>query len=365
MQVNEVINLPWPDDHSKARSYFIKLIVKTIIWKITKKSLFAPKELEFVQLIKDQDRVHFTGGGNLTSLFAHWVYYSFFIIFIAWLYKKEIILTSQTIGPFSGIDRILVPLFLNMPRTILLREVSHSSSLLKYGILRPKVGGMVDSAYTLSKKSKYILPRKKTSLRIGVSIHSWMGYEQKIAKTTLDVLDRLSKSKKIEVVMIPHLIDKTHREGWDIDFMNKLSRKLPKGILITNLIYDKLIGTSSELASTIKFLTSEVDLLISSRYHGLVFALSENVPCIAFSTDKYYKLKNAKLLEQFYGERRKRYIVYLNGEQSSEEIFKLVEAVVADLRREKNYLVRKNTSLHKSKLAKHLKQVILSNRNKV
>jgi polysaccharide pyruvyl transferase WcaK-like protein len=363
LDVNELVNLQWPDDHQKSRLYFFKLIAKTLVWKIVKISLFTSEELAFIKLIRDQDRIHFTGGGNLTSLFAHWLYYCFFIIFLGWLFKREVILTSQTIGPFKKIDYLSVFLFLNMPEVIFLREETHGKNVLrKYGIVLPKVDGMIDAALTLSKTSKYKLPPKKVSLRVGVSIHSWKEYSQKIADTTFNILRELSKTTKLEVVFIPHLLDKTHREGWDIDFMNKLSDRLPAGVKKTSFTYSQLTKDSSEPASTIKYLSSAVDLMVASRYHGLVFALAESVPSLALTTGEYYNLKNDKLLEQFYGEKREKNVLYLGCDNEFEEDFGKVKAVIGNLTREKAYLKSRNVSIRKSKLASNLQQVVLHGR---
>lgn len=103
LQCVEEPHLHWPK--GRGFFYFWSLMIKAIIWKIIGKSYFSKEELSLVTTIKQYDRLHFTGGGNLSSKFRPWLYYCFFVLFVAKLLHKEIIVTSQTIGPLTGVDR--------------------------------------------------------------------------------------------------------------------------------------------------------------------------------------------------------------------------------------------------------------------
>ena len=50
--------------------------------------------------------------------------------------------------------------------------------------------------------------------------------------------------------------------------------------------------SGSTPAEVVKLATANMNVVISSRYHGLVFALSSNVPALAINYDKYYSVKN-------------------------------------------------------------------------
>lgn len=109
LQCTETPHLHWPKD--KGFSYFPLLMAKLLIWKILGKSYFSKTELSLITVIQNHDRLHFTGGGNLSSQFRPWLYYCFFVLFVAKLLRKEIIVTSQTIGPLTGIDRLSAVFF--------------------------------------------------------------------------------------------------------------------------------------------------------------------------------------------------------------------------------------------------------------
>jgi polysaccharide pyruvyl transferase WcaK-like protein len=80
---------------------------------------------------------------------------------------------------------------------------------------------------------------------------------------------------------------------------------LVKNIKSTKIKLISLRGLSKEnknieIAEKIRSLTNNMDLVISSRYHGLVFGLSASVPCLAVNYDKnYYQAKNMGLMKQF------------------------------------------------------------------
>lgn len=302
LSCNEHLNLPWPQKENKARWYWFTLLIKTIIYVTTKKSLYSKEQLDFVRMMEQYDRIHFPGGGNLTSIFSWWLYYSLFIILTGWLLKKEIILTSQTIGPFTLVDRLCATPFFNLCKKISIREPGIKRySLWKYGIFLPQVTSAPDAAAALSKKTSYTL-RPTKRLRIGLSLHSWQSYNQKLADIVVSLLNSLSKSRSIELVLIPHVITKNMNE-FDSGYMQKIVGKVNPKIKVVSPTYNQLMRSSVEPATTFKSLTSQVDILLSSRYHGLVFALSTQTPCIGFLMDEYYNRKNQSLFKWYYSEK--------------------------------------------------------------
>lgn len=345
LNVKEEINFSWPENGFKARITFIYLCLKSFFWKVTGLPILTTDELVFVSIIKKQNVIHFTGGGNITSLFPNWLYYSFFIIFLGWLFKKEVILTSQTIGPIQSIDRLFSLLILNIPLLITLRENSIKKTLLKYGIFKPMIKGELDAAYNLPIYSTYKLPAKKT-FRIGVSIHPWKNYEETLIRSVAQTLNKISKNKKIEVVFIPHIITNGNDE-WDILYMKKLKALLENNIRVIEPMYGDIIGSAIEPAITIKFLTSATDLLITSRYHGIIFASSSNVPFLTFKMDEYYNIKNSKIIKILFKKIDQKYLINLNGEikNISSEVFKKTNYIIKNIDKEKRKLKKINVKL--------------------
>lgn len=345
----EFPHLNWPAKRIINRGYFLILAIKTLLWRFLNKNYFNREEFNFVNQIKNHDRIHFTGGGNITSLFTPWLYYSFFVIFVSWLLRKQAILTSQTIGPIWGIDRVFALFILNLPLLIVLREDTKGKNpLWHYGIIFPEIKGMLDVAYLLPYKTYYQLLPKTNKFKLGLSLHYWQGFNHfKMVSILKRLIKKISQSYPIEVVLIPHVIAKKDYPWRDVNLMKLVVKNLPKKIKVVSLTYKQLIKSAHISAITVKKLTSSVDLLISTRYHGTFFALSQNIPSISLVMDKYYQLKFSQILRIFYKEEAGNYLCGINGNLSSKEIFKKVNKILANLSFEKEKLKRINFKLKK------------------
>lgn len=303
LQIEEHYGMPW-----LSRQQFFKLVVKTLKWKLTgQKSLaaFSAPEQHFIQVVSQQDRIHFTGGGNITSLFHHWLYYSLFLIFLGRLLGKEVILSSQTIGPFYGVDRIVVPAVLNLVQEIKIRESGNAKlTLLKLGIFAPKADTMMDAAYDLSDRCKWSLPTVKNTLTIGLSVHNWDQVGPDIQTVVTHLINTLGQRQKVAVLLIPHVFSKRFSgpsQSEDMIFMKAIAKKFSRQVKVIAPSYKDLITPFPEPAVTIKKMSTSVDLLITSRYHGLIFALSGSTPCLAITAGTYYRQKMSQGLKLFYG----------------------------------------------------------------
>lgn len=338
----------WSLSKRKSIIYFSKLVVKFIFFHFFKKNYFADNEFLLVSLINKQDRIHFSGGGNLASLFPNWLYFAFFIIFIGTFLKKQIVLTSQTIGPFWGIDRLFALFILNFPTLIAVRQKTYGKNvLLKYGVFRPKIVEALDASYTLSTRSIYQLRKNTEAIRIGLSLCRWKSYDNKLIDAVTQLMKRVSNKFRLEVLVIPHVIVRNEDEC-DTGFMKKIIARFPKKIKVITPTYNQLMNSSVEPAMTIKYLTSKMNLLISSRYHGLIFALSSNVPCLALSMGEYYQIKMVGALKFFYENGWEKYLVSLDKKNSHREIVDKTIYLLSQLRHEKDLLKRINQKISRT-----------------
>lgn len=343
LAIPEKPHLHW----SKKRSYlyFPLLCAKLFCWKIAKISFFSSSESSLIETLQHHDRIHFTGGGNLSTQFRQWMYYSFFVILTAKLLKKEILLTSQTLGPITGIDKIFAFFILNLPNLVAIRESTNRiKEFLKNGIFLPKVEGMLDAAYTLPiSKSQLSILRKK-NLTIGLSLHAWEGWEKAVTLLVQKLLSSLSKKYSLTVVLIPHhLVFKS--AGTDLEYMRKIAASLPKKVTVVTPSLQTILKRETLPATYIKKLTSKVDFLLSTRYHGLIFALSENIPTIALQLDGYYQMKNKGALKMFYKGNASRYQVTIQDTKAFDQLLQKTTHIIENLREEKSLLQKINDKI--------------------
>lgn len=363
-QLQEELGLAWPQDLWGARVYYVKLAIKTLLWRHFNLSLFSHDQKKFIEFIHSHDLVHLVGGGYLTSECGGWMYYGLLILNISSQLKIRTIMTSQTIGPFhSFFDRYLVVKAINTTEMITLRTKSTKQmlALKQMGITKPTINTSLDGAYflpsKLSKKS-IILTTKKT-LRIGLSLHAIEGKNVSLKQIIQEIMNATTETKKhIELLLLPHIL---HQQmSWDLSFMQKIVAELPPSIKIITPDYYSL-ASLSELSQIIKGLTATCDYVISSRYHGVVFALSESIPCLAIVGNAYQYMKNSEALRFVFNTRFKDYLIDLRTESAVEDARLSWKQLLANRSPLRIYIRKKNrllSNVYDSYLV-FLKQVIM------
>jgi polysaccharide pyruvyl transferase WcaK-like protein len=339
LNISEVIN---PIDLNQTnKKYFFKIVLKSILYKSLKLNKFTVPELNLYNLISSQDRIHFCGGGNITSLFPSWLYHSLAIIAIATIQNKEIILSSQTIGPFNTIDNIISSLSLLPVKSIGIRGASHKSPLPIS--LPSRFYHMLDAAHTLPINTDYPIPKKhKNFIRIGLSLHQWK-HSDRFMSHISDAINIVSKNYSLEVVLLPHVIT-NNPKSWDLGYM-LTNLKLNKSIKVIVPDISKLQQSKPNPANAIKMLTSTADLNICTRYHGIIFSLSSSIPVITFVADNYYSSKNKGALEIYYRQGSENYF-FSSKHIKPIRLVKMINNIIKNINQEKGQLQIINQELY-------------------
>lgn len=338
LDIEEIIN-PIPS-YNISIKYFTRLLILNFFLRIFKINLLSKQENKLTQSIKEQDLIHFCGGGNINSLFPSWLYFSFIIIVIAKIYRKKIILTSQTIGPFKKSHLFLVFFILNLPSLIALR--GKNTNLKKYLIFKPHIKPMLDAAYYLPKQPSPIYKQgKQKELKIGLSLHDWPTHSNTIKEILKILLKQLPPHARVS--LIPHILSR--HSHWDLDFMQEI---IPLKLKIKDINYQKIIKNKKS-AQIIKYITAQQDLLITTRYHGLVFALSENVPVISIVSDDYYSQKNTEALKLIYGNKKyKKYLFQIKDNSNYKLLPTKIKNLIRQNKKEKKILQQLNKKIKKN-----------------
>jgi|GEM_PF-4076650 len=347
LKISEYLHLAYSNDSNKSRGYFVRLMIKIIFRKYFGINYCSNKENIFLNNILKYQVLHFTGGGNLYNICVPWLWYTYFLIFVFFIYHKRIILTSQTIGPISGIDRLGAGLFLNLPILIAIREPNITkNSLRKYLIFHPTLVSMLDVATNLPSKTTYRLQRNN-AFRMGISIHDFREHGELIIELVEKVLKTVFEKKHIEVILIPHILVNDTKPEWDLWYMRDLEDKLSKysNLKVVEPDYEKIMSSAFEPAMTIKYFTKQVDIMITTRYHGLIFALSSNTPVITLSSGEYYNRKNINALKFYFGDNFGKYLINLDQLSPDDEVKRKLEFLINNLEGEKNKLLVGNKKL--------------------
>ncbi|MEK7103161.1 MAG: polysaccharide pyruvyl transferase family protein [Patescibacteria group bacterium] len=251
-----------------------------------------------VQEVISSDLVHISGGGNLTSFWPGHIYYRCFIIVLASLYSIPIVMTGQTIGPFTKrLHSIVLGFFLNYVLFIGVRDNEYSSNQLKaLGVHKPRVVVMPDDATLLEVLNNQELI-VHSGINVGLSLHE--GAENFDAlREAITALSEMNP--QIHFYLIPHYFDE--KNSFDILSMQEVVASIDseRVHLIDFLtLFDK--ESINTIPQRVKAMTSQMDILIATRYHGIIFALSSGVPVVAVNYDEYYAAKNNGALGQYFG----------------------------------------------------------------
>lgn len=246
-----------------------------------------------IRAIADSDGLLVSGGGNMSSEWPEHIYQHIALLRVAHIFEKPSIVLGQSIGPWleSG-DRELLGRGLNSAQLVCTRDYTSFLQSLALGISQQRLLYSIDDAMLLDpmKDISHDLSRfERTAGRnqpfIGVTVHNLAHYGlgSTIYKRLAQQLEQLSDHTGAHIVFIPHAAARATHGLSDINI----------GQILRELFQRKDRFTTVEAMSprNVKWITGQMDLVISTRLHPIVFALSSSVPCIGLYSDAYTRMK--------------------------------------------------------------------------
>lgn len=230
------------------------------------------------------DVVFTCGGGNLTSVWPEVLETRLYLFKWASRFKKKIILVSQTLGPFSDEHKIECQKVLSNASWIGVRDKQFS-----YQQIGLPVQFAVDDAVFLepehNDQTKKLIAANQPILALSLRDCKGLALEKKqiVAKT----ISRIASEKRLQTIFIPH-----HIPQGDVRIAQELkamwSSTSPFSII-----------EPIQRASVLKAITKESQLVVTMRYHQLIFALSTGVPAVGIYFNEYTQAKLNGAFEQF------------------------------------------------------------------
>ena len=215
--------------------------------------------------------------GNSGSLFQDVTskrslfYYSALII-LAKLFRTKVFLYGQGLGPLrSGIGRFIAGRVLSMVDLITVRDRFSIMTLAELNVRRPEVHLTAEPLLALNSPKASLggiprgSPQKAHRLKLGLAIQ-----ELKFIKKTFwdQLLECLSWGPNAEIYLIPVQPVK------DLKFFKKFSPDFKLTVLPTDDGWEQL-----------QQVVLSLDLLVSTRLHGLVAGVLQGVPCYGLAAD--------------------------------------------------------------------------------
>jgi len=250
------------------------------------------------------DLVFNVGGGNLNSVIPQELYKKGTLYLASYILGKPVILSGQTIGPFTNwCDKIFAKFCLNKVHMITFRdkEVSHNR-LKEIGVSRPTTLDAADDAMTIPSISK----RVAENILISEAGEEWGKIDAKLTvalnlKGSLKIFSKIGKCKGLhkEVQLMAKIADviielfKSKVIFVPTDYCPGVDDREVHSEIISKM-HNKNFARSIDGEyddSTLKGLLALFDLAIGARYHFCVFAASMHVPFLGIASGVYQQTK--------------------------------------------------------------------------
>jgi polysaccharide pyruvyl transferase WcaK-like protein len=234
------------------------------------------------------DALIISGGGNLRSVWPHQIYERLAMARLASSKETPVIILGQTLGTELGArERELLTELLQLSVWTGLRETYSYSLALELGADPETLSYQVDDAAFLAPmpaQTDGFLPSNRPWIAVTVHLAGPLGLGNPMVARLAATLRTIAKTAEAELVFLPHanfpresgvLGDSAFGEAID----QALSANPPLRI-------QPVLPAAQTL-----WLTQQASLVISTRYHPLVFALAGAVPAVGLWTDEYTRRK--------------------------------------------------------------------------
>lgn len=238
------------------------------------------------------DALIISGGGNLGGNWPHHIYERIAMARLASSRGAKIILLGQTLGPeFRARERILMTELLRLSIWTGLRETYSYALALELGACHATLSYQVDDAMFLE-------PRRPPQ---NVLQDLMLSEDRPWIAVTLHPLCDASARHPTVARLASCLQSIAHLTGADLVFLPHVSFDKPGvtsgdeafGVALARAMYGnpKLRIAPLLSAAETAWMTQQAALVISSRYHPLVFGLGAAISCVGLWSDEYTRRK--------------------------------------------------------------------------
>jgi polysaccharide pyruvyl transferase WcaK-like protein len=234
-----------------------------------------------VEAVASADAVIVSGGGNLSSSWPDHLYSRVALLELARRFGKPCVVLGQTIGPHLDEDeRHVLAAALLQARFIGVRELASAVLVASLGIPHQRIWYQFDDAMRFDEPA--VVPPIEAT--IAVTIDPQLRATGKALFASLaGQLRRLSDATSARLVLIPH------------EFGGEASGH-PSDLTEARLLAEEIGGSRVSVAGELNVeqarrAAADASLVISTRYHPIIFALLAGVPALGIYGDDYCRIK--------------------------------------------------------------------------
>lgn len=225
------------------------------------------------------DALVISGGGNLCSRWPLHILERFAMANLAHALGKPVFILGQTIGPWlSAEDRPVVGALLGTACWVGVREAASHALAREILGTAARLHLQDDDAASLVPEGFEPPPTPPVVL---LTLHPFLDLgagSPGLGALTAE-LRALTAATGAELAFLPHATPRNPGEQGDLDVAAALARELPLRVL-------QMPDVTEAVAAA-----RRANLIVSSRYHPLVFGLAAGVPCLGLPVDEYTRVK--------------------------------------------------------------------------
>lgn len=229
------------------------------------------------------DLVVIAGAGNLSSSWPHHVYERAAIVRMATSLSRPVVISGQTLGPtLSSRHGELVREMLQSARLVGVREAA-SQALVPRLHASLQAVRTYDDALAISGDPVADLPARYCATTVPPSTGLWP--VELVVAGFASLLDHVVETHDLDIVLVPHVAPLDGSSGGDVAMHDAIVAQMRHSERTRRLGPLEPAQTASAVASA--------ELVVSARYHPIVFALAHGVPAVGVSVDEYTETKIA------------------------------------------------------------------------
>jgi polysaccharide pyruvyl transferase WcaK-like protein len=243
--------------------------------------LESSEQHETIHAVANTDAVIVSGGGNLSSSWPDLLYERAALLQIAHRFGKPSVVLGQTIGPHLGEDeRRVIGASLQHARFIGVRELPSAMLALGLGIPHQRLWYQFDDALRVDEPVAIVRDEATIAVTIDPQLRAT---GDSLFASLADQLRGLADATGARLVLIPHVF------GAD-------DSGIPSDLTEARLLAERIGASRVSIVGApdvdqARRAAAGASLVISSRYHPIVFGMTASVPSIGIYGDDYCRIK--------------------------------------------------------------------------
>lgn len=241
-----------------------------------------------VAALSQADALIVSGGGNLNARWPEHLFERAAAVEVAHSLGKPVAFLGQTLGPALGSDqRVVLGEALGRAVWVGVRELPSAALALALGVPQDRLDYQLDDAWLLPPRppepaERRLLPEWGSGPWIALTVHPFAAPTEVAVERIGEQLGALATALGARLLFVPHEAADDAGQS-DVLISRALVSRLPRQVesWICPVLPPRLV----------RWVTAQASLVVSTRYHPLVFGLAAGVPCLGLWADGYSRVK--------------------------------------------------------------------------